>query len=265
MACRLDKGGGITMNVGTCKLCGNEKELIRAHIIPKSFYPADEKGNRMQIVLDGRGHQPSRQLQNGYYDPNLVCRECEDFFNAGDDYAKRLLLDRRSEAVRKTDHDRTYFEYSNVDYTSIKLFFISLLWRAHATTLPSFDKVDIGVKYEAIAREMIYRKDPGLSDDFAVFMLRVADGLLDKIGASPTPRKMPPNNVRVYEFLLFGYIAYVKVGQQQFGYPFRDVQLAPGKPFRMLEKAIEETPFLRVAKEAILMEGAVRGRLRKSR
>ncbi len=43
------------MNVGICKLCGNEKELIRAHIIPKSLYSADKNGNRMHFVLEVNG------------------------------------------------------------------------------------------------------------------------------------------------------------------------------------------------------------------
>lgn len=123
----MAKMNPVTMNIGICKFCGYEKELIRAHIIPESLYPADEKGNRRHIVLDVNGELPKSQLQNGYYDPKLVCRECEDLFSAGDDYAKELLVDRCSEKVKKTDADTAYFEYADVDYKSLKLFFISLL------------------------------------------------------------------------------------------------------------------------------------------
>jgi len=253
------------MKVGICKFCGNKKELICAHIIPKSFYPADENGSRRQINFDVRGTQLSSQLQNGFFDSNLVCRKCEDLFNAGDNYAKNLLIDRRSEGVRKTDSGKTYFEYSNVDYKLIKLFFISLLWRAHATSLPYFQAVNIGANDEAIARTMICNKDPGLPDHFAVFMLRIADGPLGQISPSPTQCNFPPNNVCAYEFVLFGYIAYVKLGLQPFGSPFKDVQLAPGIPFRMLEREIERTPHFRSAKEAILKNDATKKSIAESR
>jgi hypothetical protein len=43
------------MNFGTCKPCGEERDLVRAHIIPQALHPADQKGNRVQIVLDRKG------------------------------------------------------------------------------------------------------------------------------------------------------------------------------------------------------------------
>lgn len=253
------------MNVGICKFCGNEKELVRAHIIPVSLYPADEKGHRMHYAIDGNGKLPRSRLPNGVYDPNLVCRECEDLFNAGDDYAKRLLIDERAKGLRIQNGDTPYFEYNHVDYNNLKLFFISLLWRAHATSLQSFDKVKLGPKFEAVARDMIKTGNPGNPDDFALVMLRAAEGPLGKMGASPTPRKFPPNNVRVYEFLLFGYAAYVKVDQRPHGLSVRKAQLSPGQPFLMLEKRFEDTPFFRFAKDAVLMEEATKKRLQKRR
>lgn len=250
------------MNIGICKFCGTEKKLIRAHIIPESLYPTDKNGGRRHIVLDLNGEIPNSQLQNGYYDPNLVCRECEDLFSAGDDYAKGLLIDRRSESVKKSGRGTAYFEYADVDYKKLKLFFISLLWRAHATSLRSLSEVKIGSKYEAIARTMIRDGNPGSPDDFAVLMLRVAEGQLDRMGASPIPRKMLPNNIRVYEFLLFGYIAYVKVDQRPYGDPPRSAQLSPGKPLVMLEQSLEKTSFLRFTAEAHLKAEATKERLK---
>ena len=252
------------MNIGICKFCGNEKELIRAHIIPESLYPADENGNRMQFVLDGRGERPKSKLQNGEFDTDLVCRECEDLFNTGDNYAKQLLVDRRSEVrAKKTEQGATYFEYTDVNYKSLKLFFISLLWRAHASSRRNFDQVDIGAKHEADIRRMIREGDPGLPDDFAVVMLRAKSGPLDKMGAAPTPRRMP-DSIRVYEFLLFGYIAYVKVDQRPYGYQFINGQLTSGMPLLMLEIPIEETPFFRFAKDAYSMAVATQDQLRSS-
>jgi hypothetical protein len=208
------------MNIGICKFCGCQKPLVRAHIIPRALYPPDAQGNRMQFVLDGKGDLPPSRLPNGDYDPQQVRRGCEDLFNETDDYAKRFIVDRQGEAIRRSDRGTPYLEYAEVDYRKLKLFFISLLWRAHATSLRAYEQVALGKQYEATAKKMLKAGDPGSPDDFAVFIIKIARGPLDQMGASPTPRRLPPNNVRVYEFLLFGYLAYVKVDRQAYGHFF---------------------------------------------
>lgn len=219
----------------------------------------------MQYVLDGNGSRLTSVLHNGEYDPNLVCRDCEDLFNAGDDYAKRLLVDGRRASNRKFEGKSAFYEYTDVDYKNLKLFFISLLWRAHATSLASFDKVDLGEKYEKLAKKMIKQADPGSANDFAVFILRIADGPLHRLGSTPTPRKMPPNNVRVYDLLLFGYLVYIKVDRRPYGYPFQAEQLTPGRRLWMIETALEDTPYHDWAVQAYNMGLATKEKLRNAR
>lgn len=215
----------------------------------------------MLFVLDGEGKRPRSKLANGDFDDELVCRECEDLFNDGDTYAKRFFVDGPAAGVRQYAESTTYLEYHNVDYRLLKLFFISLLWRAHATSLRSYDKVNLGPKYAAKAKAMIENGDPGTPDEFAVFLIKAADGPLKTLGASPTPRRLVPNNVRVYDLLMFGYLAYIKVDSQPLPAPFSLVQLAPGRPLLMLETDISNTPFLRFAREAHLMAQATKLRL----
>lgn len=253
------------MNVGQCKFCGHHRALVRAHIIPAALFPPDEKGSRMQYVLDGNGNLPRSRLPNGCYDPNLVCRECEDRFDEGDDYAKKFLVDGRNQGRRIAEGDGALYEYANVDYRRLKLFFVSLLWRAHATSLPDFVRVNLPSKYASMARSMILNKDPGPADDLGVIIIRVADGPLDKMGTSFTPREMPPNMLQVYDILLFGYIVFIKVDRRRYPPPFLDLQLAPERPLLMFEQAIERTPFHDYAIEAWLMAKATEERLRKGR
>lgn len=257
---------GVPMRLGTCKFCRNERALVRAHIIPEALFPRDEKGSRLQYVLDGNGERPRSKLPSGDYDPNLVCRQCEDRFHTGDDYAKRFLVDGRNNCRRIAESvGSALYEYSDVDYRKLKLFFVSLLWRAHATSLRAFEKVVLPTKYEAMARKMIANQDPGPAKDFGVIIIRIADGPLVKMGASPTPREIPPNKIQVFDALIFGYLALVKVDQRRYPKPFLDLQLEPGRPLLMVEQAIERTPYHRFAIDAVVQAQATAERLRSRR
>lgn len=229
------------MKIGICKFCNEAKLLINAHIIPESLYPIDDKGSRMQFILDSKG-EPRKKSPTGIYDPNLVCKECEKFFDVGDAYAKELLIDRRSEIKKKiTPKGMAYYEYIDVDYKKLKLFFISLLWRAHATSRPEFNAVMLGAKYELLAKQMIKNFDPGSPKVFSVFVVRIEGGMQ---AAACLQRRVAPDNILVYEFFLFGYVVYIKVDARNYvSLPkLEEAVLAPGQPLIMLEKTGEETP-----------------------
>ncbi len=76
---------------GRCKLCGQEAEFVKAHIVPRSFYPERgllRNGMRVLSTID----RPSKSLI-GVYDSQLVCHDCERSFDPYDNYAAKLLLD----------------------------------------------------------------------------------------------------------------------------------------------------------------------------
>ena len=58
----------------TCKFCGQEKKLIKAHIIPKNFYLDYKKEQYMSVdSLSGK----FKIQQNGAYDKNILCSDCD--------------------------------------------------------------------------------------------------------------------------------------------------------------------------------------------
>ena len=59
------------------------------------------------------------------------------------------------------------FEY---DYHLLKLFAISLLWRASTTKLVFFNGVNVGERHEQKLREHILNNDPGTLDDYTVVL-----------------------------------------------------------------------------------------------
>lgn len=127
-----------------CKLCGQNAKLIKAHIIPKSLYKdlRDSDGGVSKLITNTVGVH-SKRIPVGLYDPQIVCEDCERFFSPWDDYAKWFFEKNVPNPV--IDKGRIVaYDYGITDYKNLKLFFISLLWRAHASSQPFFGRIDLG-------------------------------------------------------------------------------------------------------------------------
>lgn len=251
------------MATATCKFCLEVKPLIRAHIIPVGLYPKNPDGDRLQYSLSGEGTRPKKKVPHGVYDDRLVCETCERQFAAWDDYAIRFFVNETVPFQALVNEQGTPFRiYPLFDYAKLKLFFISMLWRAHATDLPDFVKVDLGSKYEEMAKAMIKASDPGTPDQFAVFLIRFT-GEHRLLGTSPTPR--PHLGVVIYETLLFGFGSFIKASKRPLPTAYRNVQLTDRQPLYMLEKPIEDSPFVRYAIDAVKGEMVAKERLKTGR
>jgi len=71
-----------------CKMCEKEKNLVNSHIIPKSFYKEVSPDNDLKII-DNKGSFPKKS-PTGVYD-QFICQNCENLFNDGDDYIKKIF------------------------------------------------------------------------------------------------------------------------------------------------------------------------------
>lgn len=58
-----------------CKFCGQEKKLIKAHIIPKKFY-LGLKDDRY-LCINSQNCKYMIQQQGGY-DSNILCEDCDN-------------------------------------------------------------------------------------------------------------------------------------------------------------------------------------------
>lgn len=249
-----------------CKFCLQIKTLVRAHIIPVGLFPKNENGDRFHYLLDGDGEKPISKIPHGVYDDNLVCADCEELFAEGDDYAKRFLVDDAETSYERFDSNVRYWEYPSFDYRKLKLFFITLLWRAHASGRSDWKLVDLGAKYAQQAKNLIQAGNPGSPDDFAVSLVRWALGPHRLLGTSLTPRRtLPPSSVRYYDSALFGYNVWVKVDRRPFPYPIDKFQVDGSRPLRILEKSIEESRYVDFAIEGMINSWGAKERLKSRR
>lgn len=188
---------------GVCKFCGLSKKLVDSHIIPKGLYWGlkDGNGKVAQLVSPFEGeYQKKRPI--GIYD-QFLCGTCEEQFNPWDTYAITLLRD--TEPITVDDGWR----FEQVDYVLLKLFFISLLWRAQAAD-DSFFNIDLGPHGERLKKH-ITEKNPGIPDEYAVLLGKseelLAKGVID-------PKQERHYDINFTRFYFPGYVALIKVDKR---------------------------------------------------
>ena len=132
-------------NVGICKFCGQEKKLIKAHIIPKNFYIARKEDRYLLINSKTRKYT---YKQNGGYDSNILCRDCDNhILGEFDKEGYRVLFDdfNKYQYVHTHPQGKIYqLDSNNFDYTKLRNFFISILWRASVSQLEEWSNINLG-------------------------------------------------------------------------------------------------------------------------
>lgn len=148
-----------------CALCHADAELCNSHILPEFLYRAlyDDKHRFHQISAhpDAR----NRVIQKGLRE-RLLCHACEQRLSVYEQYADRLLNGGVGVSVRR-DGERLYLQ--QVDYAKLKLFQLSILWRAGVSTLSAFSQVQLGPHGERL-RQQLVAEDPGPPELYGCLM-----------------------------------------------------------------------------------------------
>ena len=207
-----------------CLLCGKNKRLVKAHIIPRGFWTSikiDEKAARVYFK-----ERKSKQSQSGIHDTNILCEDCDGkILGKWDKYAQELLLQKLESYASIYEKVITVGEF---DYSKLKLFFMSVLWRASVTSDRFFEKVSLN-SWESKLRQMILQEIPGNVDDFSVLITRYW-GLEAKCMPEPRRCKAKSNGLNFYEFRLANYDFLIKVDQRKFPDFLEPYLLQPDKP-----------------------------------
>lgn len=236
--------------LGTCKFCGEQATLVKAHIIPRSFYPERARGKKPLLVLSPYSGEPKRRAPKGIYDENLVCKECEARFDPYDDYAAKRLLD-RAEDFRTITHngEPVMFTVDSFDYTKLKLFGLCVLWRAAASSRPEFQNVSLGSFLQPL-RDMIDASDPGAADTFSEILIRFSD-VEDWQSGFMSPFSEKIEDVNFYRFIMGAHVLYIKVDEQPLPEALSELAISPGSESRVIARKFEGGPEYRAFKRLV--------------
>lgn len=240
-----------------CRLCDNEGEGCRAHILPEAFY-RNIRGEDDRLLLLGTDPDAyARRAPIGIYDTELVCRSCERTFNDWDRFGADFLLRRlqvEGEELRSLQDGRVigHVYAPPPDYASLSLFVLSVLWRASASGRDFYQRVDLG-PLQNVLREMIRAGDPGEGGRFGFVLSRWITRMPDARAAhapmSPFCELLDGvNMVRLY---LGPAVASVKADQRPFPPAFRRLVFRRDAPLIMPAREFESSRDFQVFAEAL--------------
>lgn len=146
--------------LGICKFCGEEKQLVQSHIIPKCLHATNQ--GRMVGINTTPKFDMNPNAQNGYKEP-LLCADCDNKLGVFDNYAKKFFCDIIPNATTDVSNgfDIYYIQSDKFDYEKLYKFFVSVLWRFGVSS----KRVDLK-KYQQIAFDILTDKIPIQPDLF---------------------------------------------------------------------------------------------------
>lgn len=146
-----------------CRLCNEIAKLQNSHIMPRFAikFIRDKKLKHRFYEIFGK---QKRIIQDGPKE-YLLCTKCEQQIGKYEKYFKEAIY--RNKHGVKRSHDGQSFVIENFEYKKIKLFFLSLLWRASISSRAEFENVSLDYN-EDILRKMIAEENPGHSSKFSI-------------------------------------------------------------------------------------------------
>ena len=233
-----------------CKLTGSIGKPIKAHIIPRSFFelPPQEEGSCK--LLSNVPDTFPKKVPAGIYDSTIVTREGEDIFDSWDNYATQLLLDNNLELKEIAGHGCVVgWQVAEYDYSLLKLFALSVLWRAHASSHHAFTKVQLG-SHELTIRNLLLNNDPGSPDQYSVIISKWIDDGFGPVFMGPFSELY--DDVNFYRVYCGKYVFSIKVDTQLTNGSFRDMQLTPDRSLTIIARHLKDS------KEWLLMQKIAR-------
>lgn len=116
-------------NMGTCKFCEQECQLVKSHTLPKCMQ-LQNKYKKLQMIKSGSDFIDIVHYQNGHAENNILCKECDNFIGKYDKFAKEFLSQDFSKYTTIFDPYNVYIIPISLDqYIKLKKFFASVILR----------------------------------------------------------------------------------------------------------------------------------------
>ncbi len=161
--------------IGICRLCLQERELMNSHIIPEFMYKNiydskhDKYGKHIYYTIDT--NNSAKKEQKGSRE-HLLCEDCEQKLSKYEKYANETIYAPNKKCVVKLINKTKLNElpatmvnnWIGFDYVKFKIFLNSLLWRLLISKNPKIhiDNTDAIEKL----RQSILEENPLDCDEF---------------------------------------------------------------------------------------------------
>lgn len=210
--------------VDICKLTGESGKYVDSHLIPKALTRPEEPGQ--SFLEAGRGRRPIRR-PSSWYDNQLVTEQGEKILSAIDDWAIRKLRQHflvwsgwepivelpDIKPIQGTGWGMRIL--IDPEWPKLRLFFLSLLWRAASSSRPEFDEVELPPDHVQRLGELVAS---GNSEPISFYPIQLTQ--LSTIGrihnqtpfrdtkSIPAVAGLPEHQVPIIRFYFDGLIAH---------------------------------------------------------
>lgn len=229
-----------------CRLCQNDRTLIKAHVIPEAFlsFPPPEVGVN-KILSNKAGHYPKRS-RIGIYDSGILCGECDADLGELDQHAVEQLC--RSDEINNISRngEKNSREYLSADPEKIHKFIASVAWRASISSHDFFQGVGLG-PYEELIREML------LSSEFDNTQVETMLAEFDRQDPpNLDPHLMREEGVKYWLIYANRFILYLKADNQPTPKVFEAITIQKDSPVRSVMRQFGQS------KEQQVIQGVVK-------
>ncbi len=193
-----------------CALCLLDKDLRDSHIIPEFMYKSLYDEIHRFHALSNDASERNRKPQKGIRE-KLLCDNCEQQLGRYERYVSLLLGG--SLNLEYVTHGPLVV-VPKVDYNALRMFQLSILWRAGASTLPFFSQITLGPHQERL-RLLLLSENPGIPWQYGclMFALMHENQIQEDLIVQPTLTKI--DNVFGYRFVFGGFMWVYTVGSHQ--------------------------------------------------
>jgi hypothetical protein len=196
--------------------------LSKSHIIPDFMY--------QQLYTDGHklfhfapkkfveGDKRINTPSSGEYESNILCTECDNkILGQYESYARPVLyggtFDKNQFPDFKSYITSAGIKYTycrNLNYKKMKLFFLSILWRAGVSNRPFFHEIQLGDD-EPIIRKMILEGNPSSAEQYPAIVLTFLNDKSFSSHLVSQPGKIPNDHDKRFVFIIDGmvYVFYL--------------------------------------------------------
>lgn len=214
------------MAFGYCKLTGKRGTFVSSHLIPKALTRPSEPGK--YFVESGNGRRPVRRWDS-WFDNELVIRAGEDVLSKFDadgiqELRASMLVWSGRDATSTVPNVQVISEeygfgcrqISGVNGRILRMFFLSMLWRAAASERREVAEITIPRDHLERLRILLLENNPGPNTFYPISLTQLTEvgephnfAPMAMMMEKPSADGVEPGNIPTFRFYMDGLIAHV--------------------------------------------------------
>ena len=225
-----------------CPYCQETKILVDSHIIPRGIWRLKNTGTGF-LEASSESHLLPKKLPKGWYE-KLLCQPCDtDIGKDFDQYGRDFFASEpewTTHTLGPIGAQRSFSEVRNYNYAKLKLFILSVLWRASLAKNTAFSNIKLLPQQEARLRKMLKDNDPGDVHEFGCAIFKYYDDGRSLHKVVFAPRLFRARGcVRYAEIQFNEFACRINVSNQKDRWRYDQVWLSPNESLRIIHTSPE--------------------------